>query len=179
MDKKRRDELDAYYTPKVIALEMALRLNPKKDSRILDPMCGDGVLLRTLRELYPNRNLKFVGFDIDDRAISECLRLRDKDDVYEERSIFDWQEGDTFDCDMVIMNPCFHFLERSQAIQRALSSFSKGIMYIPFTADNPMTCIYDSFKKFELHEYRKDFLKALFECDIKYRQGTVYWEKAI
>lgn len=177
MDKKKRDELDAYYTPKGIAVEMALRLNPKVGSRILDPMCGDGMLLKTLREVYPNRELKFVGFDVDREALYKCLEWKTREDLFEEKSIFSWQDGETFNCDLIIMNPCFHLPERMQAMRCALRHFNKGIMYIPFTVDNPMVDVYSSFKKFELHEYPQDYLKAQFECDIKYRQGTVYWEK--
>lgn len=177
MNEKRRAELDAYYTPKSIAIEMAAAILPKKCNRILDPMCGDGILLKTIREMYPTYDLEFVGFDIDAEAIQSCNEWATKKDVFEVRSIFDWPEGENFDCDIVIMNPCFHKAERSRAIERATSIFNKGIMYIPFDVSNPVLNVSTGYSRVSLREYSKLFLTEVFNCDIKYRQGTICWEK--
>ena len=177
MDEQRRSELDAYYTPEGIAIDMAMILNPRPGSRILDPMCGNGMLLRTLRDMYPDRDLKFTGMDIDIEAISECKKWARQFDTFFDRDIQDIKYGERYACNLIIMNPCFHYGPRFRAMEYAFQTFDKGIMYVPFKADNPMINLLEC-DRFEMQAYDKDYLEGVFDCEIKYRQGYIYWEKA-
>lgn len=173
MDKKTRDELDAYYTPRPIAMVMAERLNPKPGSKILDPMCGCGNLFKALEDMYPERNLTYLGFDIDEESLDVAREHFKAKGHFEVKSIFHHKIGELYNCDYIIMNPSFHYLERMVAIKIALQ-FNQGIIYVPF---DELTLAAQDFKRLELREYDKDFLQDLFDCEIKYKQGTVLWSK--
>lgn len=172
-----KEELDANYTPEGIAFDMCVRLNPRPGSRIIDPMCGDGRLLKQLRAMYWDRDLSFVGYDINIDAIMKCKEWARGKDYFEVMDILDWS-NETYGCNYIIMNPCFHSPIVEHSIKCALNIFKKGMMYIPF--DKPLGFNINalSFDCFELMAYEKDYLESVFDCEIKYRQGTVYWERA-
>ena len=171
-----RDKYDQYYTPEGIAIDMAIRLNPCPGARILDPMCGEGNLLFMLRDMYPTHELKLIGFDIDTAAIDACKHRAREGDYFGNNDMSGWQ-GAKYDCNMIIMNPCFHSPLLENTIKYALDVFDRGIMYIPFDKDLPFHLNPLVFNDFELHEYDKPYLQSVFDCDIKYRQGWVYWNK--
>ena len=66
-------KLGSVYTPKMladwVAAELVSRLPRKKVPLILDPACGDGALLRSVKETMGRAAVKLAGVDIDPDAI--------------------------------------------------------------------------------------------------------------
>ena len=84
LSKTKRKQLGAFYTPKYIVeyiLSNTLgRMSITKDTRVIDPACGDGVFLVHIRDYLLNLNFTLneiknmvYGVDIDKEAIEKCI----------------------------------------------------------------------------------------------------------
>jgi adenine-specific DNA-methyltransferase len=73
-----RKSLGAFYTPPAIAEWLAgavLEACPSAMSlTALDPACGDGQLLASIRAAADSREVRLVGVDLDERALHEARR---------------------------------------------------------------------------------------------------------
>jgi SAM-dependent methyltransferase len=168
-----RVKLDAYYTPLHIARDMANKLAPKQGSLVLDPMCGDGRLLAMLHSVWPERHLRYIGYDIDESALDKARELYGHlGIIFSTKDIMDWKGGDA---DCVIMNPSFHNDELFHSMGVAMLTFRRGIAYVPFNKEPLFNFQPTDFAEFKLKEYFD--LQRHFDCEIKYRQGWVYWSK--
>jgi hypothetical protein len=72
MPEKEKKKLDAYYTPKKLALFMASKMTGK--GPILDPFCGFGSLLSACIEQGTACEEDVIGYDIDPCAIEYCKK---------------------------------------------------------------------------------------------------------
>ena len=74
LDKKRQQELGAFYTPKELAVRMAKQLDWQPGQTVLDPTVGAGNLLIAMKEVYPElTNDLLYGVDVDPEAIKICI----------------------------------------------------------------------------------------------------------
>ncbi len=80
MSPKARKEKGAHYTPQALATFVAeqilANLSPRSDEMsILDPACGDGVLLHAMANALGTGRRHFDGFDIDEPALHQAGKL--------------------------------------------------------------------------------------------------------
>ena len=80
-NRSSRKSNGIHYTPKKLANFLARRLwksastnlnKLQRPIRVLDPACGDGVLLSALIRLLPDRPLNVVGFETNGQAVSRA-----------------------------------------------------------------------------------------------------------
>lgn len=102
-----------HYTPPVLAHFLAREIvkvlgpSPQK-LKILDPACGDGSLLSTIKqELHVSRISKLVGLDTSAQAIQACQSRLPKSKTRFEQVNFLDQDSTENQFDVVIANPPF------------------------------------------------------------------------
>ncbi len=69
--KRFRDITGKFFTPYIIAEQMAKMLPVKPNAVIIDPTCGGGTFLKTVRKQWKHRPCHLIGNDIDPMLI--CL----------------------------------------------------------------------------------------------------------
>jgi adenine-specific DNA methylase len=90
--------LGAYYTPPAVVESLIRWAVTTASSRVLDPSCGDGRFLSTLRNA--------VGVDIDPVAVAAARSQRSSPVVYSE-DFFKWAPQTSLRFDAAIGNPPF------------------------------------------------------------------------
>jgi len=134
-----------HYTPRALAQflarEIAKVLDPSIEKlKILDPACGDGSLLKAIKDEVPNRQvLKFHGLDTSLEAIQSCrLRLAQSKTVLAQRDFLDQTNTDN-QFDIVIANPPFVRTQvlggkRAQELSQKFGLSGRVDLYHAFTA---------------------------------------------
>lgn len=69
--KRFRDITGKFFTPQLVASQMAEMLPFKKDAVIMDPTCGGGTFLKEVSKRWQNQPCTLIGNDIDEMLI--CL----------------------------------------------------------------------------------------------------------
>ena len=80
MSPKARKEKGAHYTPQALASFVAEQIRANLppisgEMTILDPACGDGVLLHAMARALGNGSQHFEGYDIDEPALRQASKL--------------------------------------------------------------------------------------------------------
>lgn len=113
MTSLEKKQTGSHYTPQNLANFVAnsiFNISDFKTPKILDPACGDGSLLKAIKEKIPYAQL--YGFDLDENAVEETKKIENanvqKEDFLEysskyiENSLFEFEQ-EKFD--IVIANP--------------------------------------------------------------------------
>lgn len=123
---KKRSPLDFYRTPAwCVRALVSICPDIRQMSEVYDPACGDGAILRALRDLPSGRGFRLYGSDIDSSKVVEAresglvaevrdyLIHDDRQDYFPEQ----WRAG-------VVMNPPYSYAE--QFVRRALGDGDRG-----------------------------------------------------
>lgn len=76
--RERRKEKGVFYTPDFLSNYLSKKViqycsNEKATYSVIDPACGDGILLRSFAEkINPNEGTKIIGIDIDINAVNNA-----------------------------------------------------------------------------------------------------------
>ena len=76
MTSLEKKQTGSHYTPQNLANFVAnsiFNISDFKTPKILDPACGDGSLLKAIREKFPYAQL--YGFDLDENAVEETKKI--------------------------------------------------------------------------------------------------------
>lgn len=162
---------DRYYTPHDIAKFMLREVYNRglvhKGDVIMDPCCGHGVLFEAAHYFISQPNdYKFVGYDINEEAITYCQERFKGDFKLQDLSItFQTKYDDNVFC---LTNQPFTQEWHFKFLEEATKQFTHGMVYCPLRAALAVPCKI-------IKEYLTDELTPLFECDIKYDQGVIIW----
>jgi adenine-specific DNA-methyltransferase len=95
-----------FFTPDILAVALAGGVRVRHRDRVLDPACGNGILLRAVRDAFqatttgPERKVYLVGCDRLDHTHASS---RDADIKIYQKDFFAFQPAEKFD--LVVMNP--------------------------------------------------------------------------
>lgn len=117
-----------FYTPEIIA-DFILKwgVNGKKDSKILEPSCGDGVFLDQIRQNKINyKSITAIEFDKIESQKSDKIKLPHKKVFHQDFHLFCNQTDERFD--LIVGNPPyirFQYFNKKQQLE-ASKIFSKA-----------------------------------------------------